>query len=141
MDEASDGLLAILGYLFLLMLIFGLSLFAAKDSTKNRVSFIERQYNSADSTIWFFVCLLVCGLGFLYYLYRRSVVLQIKESRQPAQVEDLAPDIPGMKNHPERIITAEDTLETQLETLQRLKEKGLITESEWEQKKRQILGL
>lgn len=141
MDEASGGLLAILGYLFLLMLIFGLSLFAAKDSTKNRVPFIERQYNSNDPIIWFFVCLLVCGLGFLYYLYRRSVVAQIKQSQQPLRAEDLASDISEMENQPETIMTAEDTLEAQLETLQRLKEKGLITQSDWEQKKKQILGL
>jgi hypothetical protein len=83
--------------------------------------------------------------------------MQIEESHQnddPAKMEtdDPAPEIDAQSETDTRPETAPrlgdrspkletSSLEAEFETLHRLKEKGLITDAEWTQKKRKLLGL
>jgi hypothetical protein len=120
MEDSGNDVQSTLTGLFVLMLVFGLSLLAAKDASKNKVPFIEKDYRHSDSIVWFFVCLLLSCLGLPYYLYRRGTVLADRTSAIPA---------------------ASAISEAQLTELKSLKEKGLITEAEMEEKRRKILGL
>ncbi len=102
MDNGASGgeaVLAVFVYIFVFMLLFWLSLFAAKDASKNRVPFIEKEYGPNDSVIWFFVCFLIFGLGFFYYFMRRNLVMEINgNSRSEPAVSP--PIVPESKSAP-----------------------------------------
>ena len=82
---------------------------------------------------WFFVTLLLWIIGFPMYLYYRG---KFKLAVAEASNVGKDPISSGLKDKQSGNMAISD-----LEKLATLKEKGIITEAEFETKKKQILGL
>ncbi len=69
---------------------------------------------------WFFVCLLLWIVGFPFYLAKRGEYKRINSGQTKSMVSD-------------------DSI-TQLEKIAQMKEKGILTDAEFNAKKQQLLG-
>ena len=141
-DTDTTGAGTILGLLFLsfmLFAIFGLIHWIYKDAKQHQVSILSNKpYDSDAPRIWAFVCFLCVVIGAPYYFYRRAGVLALKtaanSNSSPTALNESNDDKTSSSQ------TA-NVLESQLKEVAYLKEKGLITEMELEQKRRKILGI
>ncbi len=77
---------------------------------------------------WFWVCLLLWIIGFPFYLAKRS------EYKAANAAPSMPPPVPPLAPQP-----VADPL-TQLERFAQLRDKGILTEAEFQAKKAQLLG-
>ena len=92
-------------------------------------------YNTLSSTAaaraqggWFFVCLLFWILGFPFYLAKRNEFKKAN-SNQTKEVNSVAP------------LELNDDSVARLEKLAELRDKGIVTEDEFNKKKQELLAL
>lgn len=139
-DSENQTSAMMMGFFWFLLVVAG-CMWVAKDARKNHIPCLGNAYDDEkDPKIWAVICFLFCP-AFLYYAHRRKTTLEHNRSATPSERRNYV-----TSEKPDGAITAplafqSGTLESQLEVLMRLKIKGLITEDEFEQKRRQLLGL
>ncbi len=85
---------------------------------------------------WFFVCLLLWIVGFPFYLAKRSEYKKINSTNDTIQTNNELTGSSGVRPQKQNSSDID-----QLEKLADLKEKGVITEEEFQAKKKELLGL
>ena len=85
---------------------------------------------------WFFVCLLLWIVGFPFYLAKRSEYKKINSINESIQANH---ELAGSSGAQSKKQVSSDL--EQLEKLADLKEKEIITEEEFQSKKKELLGL
>ncbi len=105
-------------YAPVLIIVIVSTIWVGIDSHKNQVSSDKNsEYNNGHSVAWVLMCLLIWIIGFPYYLIRRHQVLSGGSSAQTVSGAD------------------------ELQKFAELKEKGLLSDEEYEAKKKEILKL
>jgi Short C-terminal domain len=113
-----------------LAFVVGSSIWVAKDAKANRITLNTEPYSANNgAAAWFFSCLLLWIASFPYYLIRRSAVLRQRRNASSA---------PGPTTN--NVVALADA-EEELRKLARLKQDGIITEADFDQKKKKVLGL
>lgn len=111
---------------FILLVVIGTSLWVLVDA--NTIGVKKGQITGMGNMGpwgWFFVCLLLWIIGFPFYLAKRDEFKRINSKL--SQVQDKQP------------ASVSSDYITQLEKLAQLKEKGILTEEEFAQKKKELL--
>jgi len=131
MNDASNAAatgITVVAFITVLALVVVSSFWVKRDSALNRVPIDSKPYSTNNGAwAWFGSCVLLWIVAFPYYFYRRSVVL--RERRQTA-----APPIaPAAASMPD--------VEQELRKLARLKQEGLISDADYDVKKKQLLGV
>lgn len=99
----------------ILLIVIGTTIWVGYDAKQNRVPIDSKPYSLNNGAVaWVLTCILLWIFGFPYYLVKRAKILKQEEGQS-----DLS----------------------QIEKLADLKSKGLITEKEFQTKKKEILGL
>ena len=116
-----------------LALVAGTSIWVAIDSKLNRITSDNKPYSFMNGAfVWFSFCILFWIITFPYYLVRRSKLLaQRRHAATP----------PAVPAAPARVASAAVDMEQELRVLARLKQDGIITAEEFDQKKQQVLAL
>jgi hypothetical protein len=108
----------------ILIIVLGTTIWLTYDASTNKISITQKPYSINNGALaWCLSAILLWIATFPYYLVRRSQVLRERRggmTSASAPVQDIG---------------------SQLSTLARLKEQGLISESDYEQKKKQLLGI
>lgn len=86
---------------------------------------------------WFFVCLLLWIIGFPFYLAKRAEYKKINSPNN--STKETNSELIGVNEAQSKKTSPPDL--DQLEKLADLKEKGAITEEEFQAKKKELLGL
>jgi len=129
-DSSTAGLIV---WLVGLLFVIGIAGLIYHDARKNKVPCFGNTFTEEkDPKIWAVICFFFCP-GWFYYLFRRTNTLNLATMKTAVETQNAQRSPTETKTEP--------TIETQLQTLIDLKNKGLITESEFEQKRKQILGL
>jgi len=113
-----------------LAFVIGSSVWVAKDAKANRITLNKEPYSANNgAAAWFFSCLLLWIASFPYYLIRRSAVLRERRGNTGSSTAST----PNVVSLPDA--------EEELRKLARLKQDGIITEEDFDQKKKKVLGL
>lgn len=113
------------------MVVIGTTLWVVVDSKKNQIPTYGEAYTlNTGALTWLIGCILLWIVAFPLYLFRRQKFINMR-SPKPAQAAPAAQSlgVPQMN------------LEQELRVLAKLKEDGILTDDEFLQKKRQLLGL
>ena len=113
------------------------SIWVAIDAKKNQITTYDEPYSiNTGALAWFFCCLIIWIVAFPYYLVRRNKLLSLR--RAPVSQATL-----GNAAIPAFSKTQADSpdYEQQLRQLAKLKDDGIISATDFEQKKKAILGL
>ena len=143
-DDGGMGLRFLFGG-FWVILLAAFCVWVNGDSRRNQIPCFGTKFDvEKDPAIWAVICFFFCP-AFLYYFYRRSNVFY-ERGRDVTQEAYIHTQAQNFTKAPVVLQAAaqpsvSQTMDEQLETLWKLKEKGFISEEEWQQKKKQIVGL
>jgi hypothetical protein len=126
--------------LWLVLVVAGCAC-VANDSRKNRVPCIGNEYNKEkDPKVWAIICFLFFPV-FFYYAYCRAKILGKRNLYHMLGKRDRAASPQESEEYTDADDSELEALESQLQALKLLMEKGLITDAEMHEKRRKILGL
>ncbi|MCX5806947.1 MAG: SHOCT domain-containing protein [Proteobacteria bacterium] len=109
---------------FILIIVLATTIWLTYDASTNKIPATKQPYSINNGALaWCLSALLLWIVTFPYYLVRRSQVLRERRGNGNSET-----------------FSAQD-IESQLSALARLKEQKLISESDYEQKKKQLLGI
>jgi len=101
------------------------SIWVGLDARSKRIPIDKKPYSLNNGALaWFLTCLLLWIFGFPYYLVKRSKAVS---SASPSPSAGTTPGV--------------DDPTEQLRKLSQLMKEGIITQEDFEKKKRQLLGL
>ena len=113
-----------------LAFVIGSSIWVAKDAKANRITLNKEPYSANNgAAAWFFSCLLLWIASFPYYLIRRSAVLRDRHNAAA-----------HLKANTNKMVALPD-VDEELRKLARLRRDGIITDFDFDQKKKKVLGL
>jgi hypothetical protein len=113
----------------MLVVVIGTSIWVKKDAASNRIPIDSKPYSTNNGAwAWFGSCILLWIAAFPYYLYKRSKLLG---ERRRAATPPVRPAV---------VAPAPDA-EQELRRFARLKQDGLISDTDYDQKKKQLLGV
>jgi hypothetical protein len=117
--------------ILLLLIVIGTSIWVGFDAQKNKISTSNTKPYSLNTgaVVWAGFCLLFWIITFPVYLYRRNKVLS---ARRPSSVPTAT-----ASNSAAPVMD----LDQQLRQLAKLKADGIITEEDFERKKKALLAL
>ncbi len=105
------------------------SIWVQRDSSANRISIDGKPYSTNNGAwAWFTSCILLWIAAFPYYLHRRSKLMNERRGGAKAQFHLAA-------------VTPAPDAEQELRKFARLKHDGLISDTDYDHKKRQLLGV
>jgi hypothetical protein len=137
---------AVLGFVVGLFFVVCTSIWAALDARANRIPTTNKPYSLNNGALmWFFGCLLLWIIYFPCYLYRRFRTLrERKRALAPPptmNVRIVNAEQPGATPaHMHKSVLRPD-IEQELRRLAKLVQDKLISESDFEMKKKQMLGI
>jgi len=112
----------IFGFIMTTLLVIASSVWVARDAKAKQIPITGSDYNlNTGAAAWFISCLLLWIATFPYYLYRRAAVMSARAVPTPK---------PGQPD-----------VEQELRKIAKLRDDGLVTAADYEEKKRLLLGL
>jgi hypothetical protein len=139
-NSVLGGIFVILAIICTLVAAVGILYWIYNDSIKHQVPILGKVFDAEEAPkLWVGACFFCFILAAPYYFYRRAGIIALKTAA--TQASALPTVLPSESSPAKETRPLTRDLEMQLKEVISLKTKGLITDSEFEQKRRQILGL
>jgi hypothetical protein len=130
--------------LIILLIVIATTIWVAFDAKKNQITTHDKPYSiNTGALAWFFCCLLLWIAAFPYYLVRRNKLLKLRRaSASPPALENTSTLFHSASKKQATFAATVSPLDydQQLRQLAKLKDDGIISAADFEQKKKVMLA-